>query len=131
MGSLTASLDALLLFLQQAGLRPPSWNVRILETGPSAPTDALGRISVKRDRLRTVAEYGPRFDALLDQGWPWLNVSCCGIDGDQMIVTVELPPSKSHSVRTSVNYSGPTQAVLEAAWSADVVIAFEGHSVID
>jgi hypothetical protein len=125
MSQLTQALQELLAFLGRAGCPPATQRIMIVEVGTS-PCHADGRIKVQRSDLRSPDEYSSRFDELLSLGMPWINLSCYGIDGDVLIVAVELPrPGYAHCTRTSLNLSGPTNAVVERAWDVSRVLAIE------
>jgi hypothetical protein len=89
-------------------------------------------------QLRTPAEYEQRFEELLDRGYSWLNVGFRGIYRNFLIVGVELPSLKfpdgsGRSIprtlypghRTSINLSGPCNAVvdrgLSVEWELEIV----------
>lgn len=127
MSALHGALDELFLFLGKAGQTPPVREVRVLEVDPYADLDERGRLRVRRDQFREPQAYEGRFDDLLASGLPWINISCCGVDGELLIVAVEAPRAQrtKSSRRTSINYSGPTKAAIEAGWDVSVSLAIE------
>lgn len=127
MSALIGVLEELSLFLEKAGQTPPVREVRVLEIGPGVGVDERGRFRVRRDELREPEDYKDRFDELLAAGLPWINVSCCGVAGEMLVVAVEVPDDQrsERAPRTSVNFSGPTRAAIEAGWDATVSLAIE------
>ena len=108
-------------FVTEQGIALPTRDVRFVEIGPAAAMDARGRPIVRRADFYEAPVYAPRFDELLTSSLPWLNVNCCGLDRDRLIVVVELPQPRTDGAavtRVSINYSGPTRAVLEHGWDA-------------
>jgi hypothetical protein len=64
--------------------------------------------SVRADKLHTLESYRVPFQALLQAGHPWLNLTALGVAAGTLIVAVELPQTiPSFEGRTSVNLSGP------------------------
>jgi hypothetical protein len=129
------SLQRLFRFLENHGLAPPSRDVRILEVRKNVTYDERGRMRVRRDELREVADYEARFQELLGLNRDWINVSCTGIFNGILIVSIETPHSpRGTSVNasapagavpsrpTSINLSGPSNGVLEMDWSVDRVL---------
>lgn len=122
--SLADCLNCLFRFLEQAGVVPPSRDVRIVEIGPTTPVDEKGRFCLAPRAPQDPLLYGARFEELQSLGLPWINVSCYGVMGAHLIVVVEVPAAPSgRSPRTSINYSGPSKAVLRNGWDAGVVLA--------
>jgi hypothetical protein len=76
------------------------------------PTDEVwgGYIRLKRMALKPMGKYRERFEALLDQGYSWINLNAAGIFDGNLLVVVELPNYKSGNPRNrvSVNLSGPS-----------------------
>lgn len=111
--ALQDALARLFAFLEDDVLKAHTKNVWLAE----AVVDERGRLRVRRSDLRRPDEYEARFEALLAAGLPWINMSCCGLDGDRLIVLVETPNAREHrSPRTAFNYSGPTRAVRDRGW---------------
>ena len=119
MSALSNHLERLLDWLGSIGLRPPSRDVRIVEIGSE-----IGTPHVRREALRRPLEYEARFRELLQAGYPWLNMSCCGVHEGLLIVAIEIPgtspPAPGHA--TSVNLSGPARIVLDHEWRVDSVL---------
>lgn len=91
--------------------------IRVVEIGSRPDLDVRGRFQLHD-------EYEERFHALLREGFAWLNVSCYGLLQGALVVAIEVPGSHStRGRRTSVNYSGPTAAVVEHNWDATTVLA--------
>jgi hypothetical protein len=98
----------------------------ILEIDSTALADDRGRIIARSADLRAPADYAPRFEELLNQGLPWINVTCYGRWNGKWIVGIELPaPAGKRSPSTSLNYSGPPRAVIERGWNAEAALALE------
>jgi hypothetical protein len=103
---------------------PPGGTVRIVEVPPGAAVDGSGRIRIASSALHDVEQYEARFEALMQAGLPWINVSCYGVLDQHLIVAIELPAQTgARSARTSINYSGPPAAVVGNNWNADQLIA--------
>jgi hypothetical protein len=123
---LAETLDGLFLFLQNAGQTIPRLEVRILELGADTATDDRGRLLVRRTDYRSAIDYEDRFDELLALGLPWLNVSFYGEDDGHAIVVVEVPRTRvQRSSTTSINFSGPSAAVLAHGGDASFALAIE------
>lgn len=118
MNTLDDTLQALVKFLEDLGQPPPSLQIRIVEIGPNASTDERGRLWVERSALQTPEAYEPRFNELMAAGLPWINVSTLGVEGEFLIVGIETA-RRGGSSRTSVNYSGPSAAVLQNGWGIE------------
>lgn len=123
MSNLSSALQELLNFLEKRDLVPPMRNMFVIEVQADTPRDERGRLLIGRRTLRDPHEFEARFESLMSAGFPWLNLSCIGMAEGRLIVTVETPRSSSGlSARTSVNYSGPSRAVLEQGWDASRVL---------
>lgn len=84
-----------------------SWShVKIIE-GPVDHGPEI--VIIPRRSLQTPGEYAPRFDALLNQGHGWINLSAVGVLEDTLLVSIELPGYRNYVARgdVSVNLSGP------------------------
>jgi hypothetical protein len=126
MSALEDELRRLLDFLDRQGQGPPTRRLRIVEIPHGAPIDQRGRIRVQSSGLCEPVAYEARFDELLAAGLPWLNMSCYGALGGTLIVAIELPmPPSKPAAKTSVNLSGPPEAVLSHGWNADQVLSLE------
>lgn len=124
MSALRGSLDGLFAFLANQGLVPPTAEVWLVEIRSDVEVDERGRPRVRRADFRHSDAYEDRFDELVAAGFPWINVGCCGLDGDRLVVVVETPRTAVRSPsRTSVNYSGPTTAALKRGWDVNEVLA--------
>jgi hypothetical protein len=132
------SLQTLFRFLERRGQPPPSRDVRVLEVRKNVTFDERGRMRVRRDELREVADYEARFQELLRLNRDWINMSCTGMFNGILIVSIETPhPRQGSSVNapgpaealparpTSINLSGPANGVLKMDWSVDGVLVFE------
>jgi hypothetical protein len=119
-------LEGLVAFLIANGNPPPTLSFRIVEIRSDASVDHRGRICVKRSEFVEPTQYEQRFDELLKIGLSWINVCCYGRDGDQLIIGIEVPKGTPIQVTpTSVNYSGPSDAVLGNNWRADEMLVIE------
>jgi hypothetical protein len=124
MSALQESLDGLFAFLSSQGLVPPTWEVWLVEIPSDVDVDERGRPHVRRADFCHPDAYEDRFAELLAAGLPWLNVGCFGLDGDRLVVVVETPRAGGRAApRTSVNFSGPTTAVLERDWDVSEALA--------
>jgi len=124
MSELSNTLVALLDFLRERGLSPPVQTIRVVEIGPDTPIDPRGRYRIQPADLREPHDYEERFDTLMKSGLPWINASCYGVHDDRLIVAFELPRRTSRvTARTSLNYSGPQNSVLDDGWSVEHVLA--------
>ena len=124
MNTLDENLQGLMKFLEQLGQMPPARQIRIVEIDPNTTSDERGRLRVMRSALQTPEAYECRFNELIGAGLPWINMSSLGIEGEFLIVGIETPRG-SGSSRTSVNYSGPSVAVLQNGWGVDKALLFE------
>lgn len=124
MTALEAALGELFVFLRNAGLSLPRRDVWLVELEPNMGIDERDRARVRRSDYRDPAGYNSRFDELLAAGLPWINLSCYGVDGDRLLVVIEVPSNSVERVaRTSVNFSGPTKAVMDRGWDVSEVLA--------
>jgi hypothetical protein len=66
---------------------------------------------IEDDALMTLPEFAPRFDRLLIEGYPWINLSAYGIRQGALVVGVERPREAGgvQAGQTIVNYSGPAR----------------------
>lgn len=90
----------------------PLDRVRIAEIADGANVDSRGRLRVQRSDLHTMESYEARYKQLMSRGYSWLNLHCAGLDGDELIVTVEMPRESGQCPRTPVNLSGPSNRVV-------------------
>lgn len=124
--TLQNALEGLLTFLVAAGNPPPTRSFRIIEIRRDAPVDHRGRVRVKRTDFLEPTQYEQRFDELLASGLSWINLSCYGVDGENLVVGIEVPKQTPIRVSpTPVNYSGPCGAVLAHEWRADENLVIE------
>lgn len=115
-------LERLLDWLGSIGLPPPSRDIRIVEIAPG-----MGTPRVRREALLKALEYEGRFQELMQAGYPWLNMSCCGVHDGLLIVAIEIPSARplTPGHATSVNLSGPANIVLDHQWCVDSVLTIE------
>jgi hypothetical protein len=118
MTTLSEALNKLSEFLASILTVPESRGFKILEVREHVKTDRAGRLLVRRTELKKPDEFAQRFRELLDQLYPWINVTCFGLFEGDLIVGVEIPRSAERNTRTSVNFSGPPRVVLDHAWDA-------------
>lgn len=120
MSTLSDTIRSLFEFLNANGYQPPpTSDIRIIEIAPGCAIDGRGRLRIPKDGLQKVASYEGKFEVLAKSGLPWINVSCFGTCDGLLIVGIEVPtPSARPASRTSINYSGPTAAVVQHAWDA-------------
>ena len=63
---------------------------------------------------QSAAAYAARFAELLRAGCAWINLHAAGVVGGRLLVSVEFPhATRAAAGATSVNLSGPAQAVAE------------------
>lgn len=101
---LAEHLRELLVFCERvAGPLPAFERVMFLETGGPRVQ------SIDGAALMTLAEFVPRFDRLLIEGYPWINLSAYGIWQGALVVGVERPREAGgvQAGQTIVKYSGP------------------------
>lgn len=100
------------LKLTQKGL---SWSQVLITEKPFT----LGFIQLQASELYTIAEYSPRFDYLLSQGYSWINLQLAGIVGETLLVAIETPSYKIGwgKENVAVNYSGPYHADGKTLWN--------------
>jgi hypothetical protein len=121
---LSRHLQCLLEFLSERGLQPPAEQILIVEITNARATDA-GRPRIARQELLRPESFEAKFDELLSTGRRWVNLSCVGVDGDFLVVSVEAGPRDSAAGPTSVNYSGPTAAALQHGWHVSKSLLIE------
>src|SRR6478735_591825 len=124
MNTLKENLQGLMKFLEKVDQVPPTRQIRIVEIDPNTTSDERGRLRVMRSALQPPEAYESRFDELIKAGLPWINMSSLGVEGEFLIVGIETPRGGRAS-HTSVNYSGPSVAVLQNGWGVDNAILFE------
>jgi len=124
MSALLGHLRDLFAFLEHRGMRPPTQNALLVEIVDGTLTDDAGRLRVKRRNFVSPELFAARFDVLTGGERRWVNLSCVGIDGDFLIISVE-PGASVTTGTTSVNYSGPTAAALHSGWRASESLAIE------
>lgn len=112
-------------FLRVSG-GPTAWRgIKIFEVGSHYDDD--GRPRVSGDRLIPEESYSARFDVLLTNGLPWINLSCYGMHDGFLVVGVEVSnPSATLVLNTSINYSGPPTSVLSPQWDSSPALIIEG-----
>lgn len=126
MSALRDALEELFAFMEKSDHAPPTRDVMLLEITSDLCTDEIGRFRVKRSDLKAVTAFEARFDEILAAGLPWINVSCYGVDLENLVVGVEVPKGGTgSSSRTSVNYSGPPNSVSAQGWTASNTLVFE------
>lgn len=124
MSALRDSLHSLCAFLDGLGLSPPTREVWLIEISPDVDVDEHGRPRVRRADFRDPDAFEDRFEELTKSGFPWINMSCCGIAGDRLVVTIETPRARASSLSpTSVNFSGPPAAAVARGWEVGEVLA--------
>jgi hypothetical protein len=100
--------------------------MRVVEISPACASDERGRPRVSKDALQKVASYERRFEALVTSGLPWINVGCYGIRDGFLVIGIEVSrPSAKPAVRASINYSGPSAAVVRRAWDVGEALTIE------
>jgi hypothetical protein len=67
-------------------------------------------LRIRRSALKTPEEYAPYYDALLDAGYPWINMNAFGIVNGALLIVIERPRYTISAPRSkaSVNFSGPS-----------------------
>ncbi|MBU1219478.1 hypothetical protein KKF34_01680 [Myxococcota bacterium] len=121
MNSINLALKKLLEYLLELQIYPPTQNVSIVEI--SGEFDKNGRLSVGRDMLLDPDVYEARFEEIMRIGYAWINISCYGLYEDKLVVGIELPESMPQNpVKTSINYSGPPNIVLEHKWNVEKIL---------
>ena len=64
--------------------------------------------------FRSADAFAPEFDELMLRGYPWVNFHIAGVHEGQLVVLIETPSTGVPGRRgTSLNFSGPTHAVME------------------
>lgn len=111
-----------LLFRKMAGEagQPPVADDVVIAELSKETFDVRGRPVIARDELRTIEQYEERFSELMAKGFAWINLSSFGLLDGTALVTVEFPNYERVGGRaiTSVNFSGPLQAVARSTWDA-------------
>jgi hypothetical protein len=94
MSVLSKNLDELFHWLESIGLPPPSRDVRIVEIKKGITNlDDRGRFHVRQDELRQPSDYEARFEELLQMGFSWLNLSCCGVTTASWLLVLKSRPT--------------------------------------
>ena len=125
MSTLSYRLQELLNFLEERGLPPPTRKILVTEILDGALTDGAGRLRVKRRDLSPPESFERRFEELLGAQRRWVNLSCVGVDGDSLIVTIESGAPGGTTGTTSVNYSGPTAGTIQSGWRVSQSLLIE------
>ena len=101
----------------------PSWeNVLFSE---NLQVDPFSIQTIKRSELYGLVEFSDRFEALLNEGHNWINLSGLGVLDNTLIVAIEKPKSNSGSPLTSVNQSGPPNCVKDTNYNLEKFIEIE------
>jgi hypothetical protein len=134
MSVLSENLDELFHWLESIGFPPPSRDVRIVEIKKGITNlDDRGRFHVRQDELRQPSDYEARFEELLQMGFSWLNLSCCGVYDSFLVVSIEVPanPTISRALYpefvTPVNHSSPSLHSLDREWSVDGILVIDNE----
>ena len=110
--NLEEQIEGVLEWLAGRGPIPAYQGQRILDVSDARVRWEAGDAPGWRlpaDALHCVEDFAPRFDALVQQGYSWINLSVYGLYEQDLVFGIELP-SESGLVpvgATSVNYSGP------------------------
>ena len=117
MNDLERHLNQLVAFMEQRGA-PSSWS-RVLFVEDTSIAHGMPSL-IPHSSLIPLADYMGRFDAHLDAGHSWINMSAAGILDDSLLVIIELPSYKNNVPRdgVSVNLSGPAILNGEPQWDA-------------
>lgn len=123
---LAEHLRELFAFCERVASPLPVWNaVLVLDTKDPGVRYDRGWI-VEPSALVTVAQFSPRWDALLTAGYAWVNLSAYGLFRKNLIVGVEFPsePTGVPPGLTSVDYSGPARdRAGTPAWTLNLTVA--------
>ena len=64
--------------------------------------------------LQSADAFAPEFDELMLRGYPWVNFHIAGVHEGQLVVLIETPDyTVPGPPGTSLNFSGPSNAVME------------------
>jgi hypothetical protein len=114
--------DQLSGFLLSCGV--PKWEIELF--AENLYVDHRSKQIIDRQMLYDLAEYTEPFDALISEGYAWLNMSGLGLLGSTLVVSIEKPCSTSRSSQTSVNFSGPPHCVQENNFCLEKFIEIKG-----
>ena len=125
MNDLEKHLNRLISFMKEWGA-PSSW-AHVLFVEDTFITHGMPSL-IPRKVLVSIEDYAPRFDAHLDAGHSWINMSAAGILGDALLVIIELPTYKNTVPRdkVSVNFSGAATVNGKSRWDAS-----ERYKIVD
>lgn len=119
MTPLQQKLDLLFRMVAGRAGQPPAPEEVVIAELSQDGFDPLGRPVIAAAALRTVEEYDERFSALMVKGFAWINLNFYGLLDGRALVTVEFPEDEPvEPGATSVNFSGPPQAVSASSWDA-------------
>jgi hypothetical protein len=78
--------------------------------------------------FKTLQDYEIAFEILVNQGYPWVNLSCAGVYDEKLILTISKPGDSTEKGGrlTSVNLSGPIKLISDdPGWNLE-----KGYEVI-
>ena len=110
---LKENVDRLFQFLKPILKFPVFSEILIVEDCnenlPGSPKTILRKMNFKK-----LNDFEIQFMDLLNQGFPWLNLSCLGVYKKNLILTISKPNyfPNPKSKRTSVNLSGPINLIV-------------------
>jgi hypothetical protein len=122
--TLASFLERLFSVLTTQGA--PRWEELAFHVrGPNSEIDKEGRLRIARGTLLSLDAAERTFSTLMQQGYPWLNLSCVGLLDRALIVLIEHPhlDPQHRSPRTSVNVSGASEIVVSHGWDAAYAVS--------
>lgn len=119
MTPLQQKLDFLFRIMAGQPGQPPVPEEAVITELSHDRLDPLGRPVIDAADLQTVAQYEERFSALMSKGLAWINLNYYGLIDGRALVIVEFPQHEPAAPgATSVNFSGPSEAVSRTSWDA-------------
>jgi hypothetical protein len=121
MNALEEHFEQLSGWLRSRGV--PVWD-EVLFTEDLSVSPFLKQV-VEADLIFSLEGFSDRFEALLNEGHNWLNLSALGILDGNLIVSVEKPKANAGSPTTSVNQTGPPDCVRDEGYRLDRFVEIE------
>jgi hypothetical protein len=110
--TLSDHIEKLLAWLSEKRKIPMYETIMIVEDNYEESQETEFTI-LRRANFILGEDYEARFHRLLQRGYHWINLHCAGRLDKDLIFTIELPTYTSEGIKTSVNYSGPSNPIFE------------------
>ena len=118
MDLLDEHFDRLEQFLKERGV--PEWDDVLFIEGLFV--DVGSKQVIENSRFQNPNDFKVRFQTLVSKGYSWLNMSGLGLIGNTLVVSVEKPNKIHPGTETSINFSGPSNRVIQNNYKLDKYI---------